>query len=84
VLKLWCSRASSASAKRASEQLAARLKQDFGRIEVIGPGPAFVEKAQNQYRWQLIVKATSRAQLIAIIRALPANWSYDIDPTHLL
>lgn len=84
VLKLSCARATSASAKKASQQLADQIKKSGARVEVVGPSPAFVEKTQNRYRWQLIVKATSRPELIRIIPMLPANFTYDIDPIHLL
>lgn len=84
LLKLTCTRATSASAKRASEDLAAKLRNKGVPIEVVGPGPAFVEKTHDRYRWQLIVKSVRRAELVKIIQDLPANWSYDIDPMNLL
>ncbi len=83
-LKLTCSRASPVTAKRASEELALRIRAQFNGIEVIGPTPAFIEKTNNRYRWQLGVKAAQRARLLEIIQTLPANWSYDIDPMNLL
>jgi primosomal protein N' (replication factor Y) (superfamily II helicase) len=84
MLKLTCSRSSSQTAQKASQQLGATLRSQKLPIEVIGPSPAFTEKIHNRYRWQLIIKATQRTELIKIIRSLPANWSYDIDPVNLL
>jgi len=83
-LKLTCTRANQPSAKRTSEQLATKLRAKPAPIEIVGPGPAFVEKIDNRYRWQLLIKATQRTELIKIIKELPANWFYDIDPTNLL
>ena len=83
MLKLTCTRSSVSSAKQASEKLALQLKSHRG-IEVIGPSPAFTEKTHNQYRWQLIIKANQRPLLTEIIKQLPNNWSYDIDPMNLL
>ena len=83
MMKLTCSRSSRASAQKASQELAAQLQKLPG-IEIIGPGPAFTEKAVNRYRWHIIVGAKQRSILTDIIKNLPANWSYDIDPMNLL
>jgi primosomal protein N' (replication factor Y) len=84
VLKLTCDRASSQSARSASEKLAEHLRATYSGIEVTGPSPAFVEKTHDRYRWQLIIKAVRRPKLLGIIKDLPANWHYDIDPVNLL
>lgn len=83
-LKLACARANSASARQASTQLASKLRKIGKPIEIIGPNPAFAEKARGKYHWQLVIKAIDRQILIDIIKDLPANWSYDIDPMNLL
>jgi primosomal protein N' len=53
-------------------------------IIIEGPTPAFHEKAQDKYQWQLVVKAKDRGQLLKVIAMLPSGWSYDIDPMNLL
>lgn len=83
-LKLTCTRASASSAKRASSQLQEKLSLAKLPIELIGPSPAFIEKSHGKYHWQIIVKAIERQVLTSIVRDLPANWSYDIDPMNLL
>lgn len=83
-LKLLCSRSKPETAQKASQELAERLQSSSRNIEVIGPSPSFVEKVQNRYRWQIVIKSKNRQELIDIIRHLPANWSYDIDPINLL
>lgn len=82
LLKLTCARATSAGAQRASNNLAATLKRPG--LEVIGPSPAFAEKVQNRYRWQVIIKSRERPALVEVIHNLPPNWTYDIDPINLL
>lgn len=54
------------------------------KIAVIGPTPAFREKSQAGYRWQLVIKTKNRNELLKVISWLPANWTYDLDPTNLL
>lgn len=84
LLKLQCSRAATAGAERAATTFAKKLADMHLAIEVVGPAPAFTEKAHGRYTWQLIVKARQRSVLTAIIHDLPANWNYDIDPSNLL
>ncbi|MBI3624133.1 hypothetical protein HY218_00720 [Candidatus Saccharibacteria bacterium] len=84
LLKLSVARLSQATAQQAATTLATSLKQRALPVEVVGPSPAFVAKAGGLYHWQLVIKAPGRSSLLSIIASLPANWSYDIDPLHLL
>ena len=76
------------STLKAAEQAATKLKDDIlqsgSQVRVEGPAPAFYERFQNKFQWQLVIKATERTQLLKVIRILPANCSYDIDPMDLL
>jgi primosomal protein N' (replication factor Y) len=84
LLKLTCRRATADSAAKTAKMLAGKLRTAGLRIQIEGPAPAFHEKAQNKYQWQLVVKAKARGELVKVIRGLPSGWSYDIDPTNLL
>jgi len=84
LLKLSCVRKSQASASRAAEQLRKRLLELSLPVQIIGPAPSFYEKTRGGYRWQLVLKAKQRQHLLAIVKALPSNWSYDLDPVNLL
>jgi len=84
LLKVSCSRASSVSAERTAKQFKDILLAAGLHIEVDGPAPAFHEKAGGRYHWQLVIKAQSRSQLLAVLALLPSNWSYDLDPADLL
>ena len=83
LLKLTISRSSSAGAEKAAVNLANMLVDLKLPIELMGPGPAFHARSHDKYHWQLIVKATRRTHLLTVIQNLPANISYDIDPTSL-
>lgn len=83
LLKLSVRRASSAAASKAAATLAKTLAADK-TITVEGPAPSLHEKVAGKYQYQLVVKSTERSKLLKIIAQLPANWSYDIDPTDLL
>jgi primosomal protein N' (replication factor Y) (superfamily II helicase) len=84
ILKLTCTRASEAAAQQASMRLVKKLLQTHPSIEISGPSPAFIGKTHGRYHWQIILKATQRQTLVDIIKGMPANWSYDIDPLNLL
>ena len=45
---------------------------------------AFIEKSESGYTWQIVVKAPKRTDLLRVIKVIPTNWHYDIDPSHLL
>jgi primosomal protein N' (replication factor Y) len=83
MLKLWCRRATQKSAQEAAEKLADLLKH---RKDVIieGPAPAYHEKINKSYQWQIIVKSKQRNKLIDIANTLPPNWNFDLDPVNLL
>lgn len=84
LLKLSCRRATSASAQKAAESVADALRSTIPRIIIDGPAPAFHEKVQNKYVWQLIIKSKERQKLLDVISELPKDWYYDIDPVDLL
>ena len=84
LLKLSVRRATSASAERAAIQLKETIAKSGQRVIVEGPAPAFYERLNGKYEWQLIVKSKDRGELLKVIADLPANWSYDIDPVDLL
>lgn len=83
MLKLTCARATSTSAKRTAEAFASQLRSQKG-IAVEGPAPAFYARDNQKYVWNIIVKSSSRSNLLSVIQLLPSGWSYDIDPISLL
>lgn len=83
LLKLSTKRASAKSVQDAANQLKNELLKSY-KVEVLGPAPAFIERVDGKYNWQLIVKAKNRGELIKIMAALPSGWHTDIDPVDLL
>lgn len=84
LLKVTCKRASSQAAQKAADAFAAQLRSHNHNIVIEGPAPAFHEKVQNKFVWQLIIKSKRRNYLTSIIRQLPSGWTHDIDPMNLL
>lgn len=84
LLKISCVRATSSSAKQACEKIADIIYQHQPKIIIEGPTPRFIEKLSGKYGWHLVIKAPRRSELLSIIKKLPGNCTYDIDPSDLL
>jgi primosomal protein N' (replication factor Y) len=83
LLKMMVSHAQAAAASSQSQAVYARLKQHPG-IKVLGPAPAFHERAGGVYHWQLLAKAARRSTLLEVAASLPSTWKTDIDPLNVL
>ncbi|HSW36883.1 MAG TPA: primosomal protein N' [Candidatus Saccharimonadales bacterium] len=85
LLQLTVRRANPKSAQKAAADLAENIKKAGLKVKIEGPAPAFHEKFQAKYQWQLVIKARERSELLKVIQLLPTNtWSYNIDPVDLL
>lgn len=85
LLKMTCIYKTEAASIRNSKKLAQELKAKLPELEILGPTPAFYERAGDTYRWQIVVKSRRRADLLKALALLPsANWQYELDPVSLL
>jgi primosomal protein N' (replication factor Y) len=84
LLKLTCRRASQKSTEQAAGKFVSELAHSGLKIAIEGPAPAFHERIQNKYQWQVVIKAKDRKELLKVVAMLPSGWSYDIDPMNLL
>lgn len=84
LLKISVRRASSSAAEAAALKVKTELGDLNLPITIEGPAPSFYERVQNKHQWQLVVKTKERSALLDVIKHLPANCSYDIDPQDLL
>jgi primosomal protein N' (replication factor Y) len=50
--------------------------------DIVGPAPAMMERVQNKYRWQMIVRGPDLHPLLRVIDA--PDWQIDIDPVSTL
>lgn len=86
LLKLQCSYKTEATSIKNARALAAGLQRSLpSDVKILGPTPAFYERAGGSYRWQLVLKSPKRAYLIAALAHLPSqHWQYELDPISLL
>ncbi len=64
-------------AERVRHELNTRIESSDLRIT--GPSPAFVHRLRGRYRWQLIVRGSRPAEVLASLD-LPRGWIVDVDP----
>lgn len=87
-MKLTCIYKTEATTVKNAKQFAEELKNNTNRknVQIFGPTPAFYERHNGSYRWQLVLKSKKRQYLIDAINRVPTgkNWQVDIDPTSLL
>lgn len=84
-LKITCARASGKSAEQACQKIIQKLSQQFGnQLYIEGPTPRFIEKIAGKYGWHIIIKSANRQLLTGVIKQLPNQCTYDIDPIDLL
>jgi len=70
--------------KRVSQLLLTeRDKEGIPDLSLIGPIPAFISRIRGRYWWQIIVRGTDPAKLIARVD-LPKGWIIDVDPVGLV
>jgi primosomal protein N' (replication factor Y) len=84
---------SESGARRAAEELAERLEVELQRRRLdewglVGPAPAFIQRARGRWRWHLILRMPVDAggPLRDLLDALGPlyGWNIDVDPVHVL
>ena len=86
LLKVTCvyktERACIQNAKKVARELRTHAAAN---VQILGPTPAFYERVRDTYRWQLVIKSSSRQNLLELLSYVPAaHWQIELDPTSLL
>jgi primosomal protein N' (replication factor Y) len=82
-----CQREAEALAVRLHALIAARRLEGWG---LVGPAPAFFQRARGRWRWHLILRIPAgQADERGIVQFLDAlaplyGWTVDVDPVHVL
>lgn len=84
LLKIEVSRASQSKTTEYVDKITDDIRKNFQKIEIIGPAPALKEKRNNKWFWEIIIKSAQRSRLTEIVKFLPSDCQYDLDPTNLL
>jgi primosomal protein N' len=70
-------------AERLAHWLAAEIRRQGLRIELIGPAPCFFGRVHGRCRWQIVARGIDPVLLLRDV-ALPWGWQADVDPVTLL
>ena len=86
LLKLICVYKTESAAIKNSKLVLKLLRDNTPKhVTISGPSPSFYEKQHGNYHWQIIVKSSSRSDLLEVIKLLPKqHWQYELDPVNLL
>ncbi|MCL2174052.1 primosomal protein N' [Candidatus Saccharibacteria bacterium] len=84
LLKLTCAYKTEKSAVNSAKALANAISSQF-QDPLSGPTPAFYERARGLYRWQIVVRAPNRADLVKIAEQIHhPHWQAELDPGSLI
>lgn len=84
LMKLEVSRVRLDTVKTSCDQIIKFLRQTGEPIKIIGPTPSFIERRNNTYNWQIIVKAKNRQVLTSLAESMPIKCTINLDPSNLL
>lgn len=86
MLKTTCAYKTEAAAIKNAKNLAKLMEQNVNKkIVIFGPAPAFYERQNDKYHWQIVLKSPKREYLLEAIKLIPKNnWQFELDPTGLL
>jgi primosomal protein N' (replication factor Y) (superfamily II helicase) len=79
-------------ADRLAEKIAAKIRADGLKVELLGPAPQSLSRLKGKYRWHLTLKSKDHRVLrtlgdLALVEMAPAGGvrlSVDVDPANLL
>ncbi len=84
VMKIEVTRGRLQTVASSCDQIINFLRESGEPIKISGPTPSFIEKRNNTYTWQIIVKAKQRPALTRLARTIPVQCIVNLDPNNLL
>lgn len=84
LMKIEVSRARKQTVTNTCDQIIKFIADSGEPVKITGPAPSFIEKRNNTYNWQIIVKAKQRSALERLASSLPIKATVNLDPANLL
>ncbi len=84
LMKIEVTRARQQTVANSCDQIINFLRSSGEPIKVSGPTPSFIEKKNNTWTWQIIVKAKQRSALVRLAQTIPVKCITNLDPSNLL
>ena len=70
-------------AEKMLRRLIEKRDEEVLDIELVGPAPMFFARIRGRYRWQIVLRGSDPARLLADL-PLPQGWVVNVDPMTLL
>lgn len=84
LMKIEVTRARLQTVTTSCDQIINFLKKSGEPIKILDPTPSFIEKRNNTWTWQIIVKAKQRKVLVKLAKEIPVKCTVNLDPSNLL
>lgn len=84
IMKIEVTRARMETVSNSCDQIIKFLRESGEPVKVSGPAPSFIEKRNNTWTWQIIVKSKQRPALTRLARSIPVQCIINLDPGNLL
>lgn len=84
MMKIEVTRSRLQTVVNSCDQIIDFLAQSGEPIKVSDPTPSFIEKRNNTWTWQIIVKSKQRTALTRLARSIPVKCIINLDPANLL
>ena len=63
--------------------IAEKTARGIAGIDILGPGPAYINRLRGRFRWQIILRGSDPAGFLSPV-PFPQGWAIDIDPVSLI
>lgn len=84
IMKIEVTRARPQTVASSCDQIIKFLRESSEPIKISDPTPSFIEKRNNTWTWQIIVKAKQRSALTRLSKSIPVKCIVNLDPSNLL
>ncbi|MDR0980150.1 MAG: primosomal protein N' [Candidatus Nomurabacteria bacterium] len=84
LLKITTVQKTESTAIKKAREIRTQILKMFPDVLISQPTPAFYERGADTYRWQIILKSQHRARLLEVVKTLPPEVRFELDPPSLL
>ena len=84
LMKIEVTRARQATVLSSCDQIIDFIRASGEPVKISGPAPSFIEKRNNTWTWQIIVKTRQRTALTRLANTIPVKCTVNLDPSNLL
>lgn len=84
LMKIEVTRGRLPTVMNSCQQIIDYIRNSGEPVKIIGPAPSFLEKRNDSFTWQIIVKSKQRSALTRLAKSIPVKSIVNLDPNNLL